>query len=296
VIKRQEDQEPLPLNEFENRVEKPPTVRNYKSLAYSDIDPARWREYTDIKLDSLWIFDSREKGNGHSFDYHGNYIPQIATQLFTRYTKQGDIVLDLFLGSGTTAIEALNRGRRCIGVELKPELVEHVRGKIPDESLDREIFALQGDSTDPQTAERVRQVLGDLGESHAQLLILHPPYWDIISFSQNPSDISNAESLEDFLDGFARVAKNGFDLLEPGRFAGLIIGDKYSSGELIPLGFLTMQVMTDTGFKLKSIVVKNIEGNEIGKGRTNNLWRYRALAGGFYLFKHEYVIIFEKPS
>ncbi|HOM72165.1 MAG TPA: DNA methyltransferase, partial [Armatimonadota bacterium] len=225
-----------------------------------------------------------------------NYIPQIATQLFTRYTKQGDIVLDLFLGSGTTAIEALNRGRRCIGVELKPELVEHVRGKIPDESLDREIFALQGDSTDPQTAERVRQVLGDLGESHAQLLILHPPYWDIISFSQNPSDISNAESLEDFLDGFARVAKNGFDLLEPGRFAGLIIGDKYSSGELIPLGFLTMQVMTDTGFKLKSIVVKNIEGNEIGKGRTNNLWRYRALAGGFYLFKHEYVIIFEKPS
>ncbi|HOP80476.1 MAG TPA: DNA methyltransferase [Armatimonadota bacterium] len=296
MIKRQEDQEPLPLNEFENRVEKPPTVRNYKSLAYSDIDPARWREYTDIKLDSLWIFDSREKGNGHSFDYHGNYIPQIATQLFTRYTKQGDIVLDLFLGSGTTAIEALNRGRRCIGVELKPELVEHVRGKIPDESLDREIFALQGDSTDPQTAERVRQVLGDLGESHAQLLILHPPYWDIISFSQNPSDISNAESLEDFLDGFARVAKNGFDLLEPGRFAGLIIGDKYSSGELIPLGFLTMQVMTDTGFKLKSIVVKNIEGNEIGKGRTNNLWRYRALAGGFYLFKHEYVIIFEKPS
>ena len=36
-------------------------------------------------------------------------------------------------------------------------------------------------------------------------------------------------------------------------------------------------------------------GNERGKGKANNLWRYRALAGGFYIFKHEYVIIFDKP-
>jgi hypothetical protein len=43
-------------------------------------------------------------------------------------------------------------------------------------------------------------------------------------------------------------------------------------------------------------VVKNIEGNERGKGRTNHLWRYRALAGGYYIFKHEYVIIFRKPG
>jgi hypothetical protein len=41
--------------------------------------------------------------------------------------------------------------------------------------------------------------------------------------------------------------------------------------------------------------VKNIEGNEFGKGRTNNLWRYRALRGGFYIFKHEYVLICQKP-
>jgi hypothetical protein len=102
--------------------------------------------------------------------------------------------------------------------------------------------------------------------------------------------------LKEFLDQFEAIAKNGYDLLQPGRFAGLVIGDKYASGELIPLGFLTMQVMTDLGFRLKSIVVKNIEGNEIGKGKTNNLWRYRALAGGFYLFKHEYVILFQKPG
>jgi hypothetical protein len=65
---------------------------------------------------------------------------------------------------------------------------------------------------------------------------------------------------------------------------------------LIPLGFWCMERANRVGFKTKAIVVKNIEGNEQGKGRTSNLWRYRAMAGGYYIFKHEYVIIFRKPA
>ena len=40
---------------------------------------------------------------------------------------------------------------------------------------------------------------------------------------------------------------------------------------------------------------KDMQGNERAKGKTANLWRYRALAGGFYIFKHEYVMVFQKP-
>ncbi len=126
------------------------------------------------------------------------------------------------------------------------------------------------------------------------LAVLHPPYADIIKFSELESDLSNCPTTDAFLDGFKRVAQNAYDTLESGRFAILVIGDKYCAGELDPLGFKCMQAMNEVGFKTKSIIVKNIEGNEIGKGRTNNLWRYRALAGGFYIFKHEYVMIFFK--
>ena len=83
--------------------------------------------------------------------------------------------------------------------------------------------------------------------------------------------------------------------LEVGRFAAVVVGDKYCAGRLIPLGFLCLQAMQDVGFELKSIIVKNIEGNEVGKGKSGNLWRYRALRGGFYIFKHEYVLICQKP-
>lgn len=266
-----------------------------RDLPYTDLDPSMWREYVGVELGSLWLFDSRDKGNGHSLDYHGNFIPQLATQLLTRYSKEGDVALDLFLGSGTTAIEAINLKRRCIGVEIQPELVCQVRSKIGEPAIDRDVFILQGDSTLSKTRDNVRLTLKRLDLTHAQFLMLHPPYWNIIQFSDHPNDISNKDSLEEFLSSFEHVARVGYDLLEPGRFAGLVIGDKYTAGELVPLGFHTMQVMMGLGFRLKSIIVKNIEGNEVGKGRTNNLWRYRALAGGFYLFKHEYVMVFQKP-
>src|SRR5581483_9986947 len=218
----------------------------------------RWKDYHDIYTDSLWIISSRNRSNGHKLDYHGNFIPQIASQTFSRYTKPGDVILDLFLGSGTSAIEAMNLGRGCIGVELKPELADHVRKKIPSKSR-ATIKIIEGDSSSDTTRKTIQEKLKAFGRTHGQLLILHPPYHDIIKFSTSDADLSNAASTEQFLTMFGRVAANGFDLLESGRFAVLIIGDKYEQGEFIPLGFLCMQEMNKVGFITKSIVVKNIE-------------------------------------
>jgi 16S rRNA G966 N2-methylase RsmD len=267
-----------------------------KKKPWSDIDLNRWREYEDIQTDSLWLYGNRARGDGHQLDYHGNFIPQIATQIFTRYTQAQDIVLDMFLGSGTSAIEAARLGRRCIGIELKPELVEHVRSKIDPALLDSHIHLLQGSSAAEDTVPNIQARLQAIGSEFVQLLMLHPPYADIIRFSDKSEDLSNAPSTEAFLDGFEAVATNGYHLLAPGRFAALVIGDKYASGQLVPLGFLCMERMNRVGFKTKAIIVKNIEGNEKGKGRDANLWRYRALAGGYYIFKHEYVMVFFKPE
>ncbi|MCX8053180.1 MAG: site-specific DNA-methyltransferase [Armatimonadetes bacterium] len=268
--------------------------RRPHKLPYSDIDLARWKDYDHVLTDSLWLLKSRKNTNGHKLDYHGNFIPQIAEQMMLRYTKENDIVVDWFLGSGTSAIEAVNLNRRLIGVELKPDLVEYVRSKLPAEALVSQVKLIQGDSTTAEAKEAVRSALVKMGCWAAQLSILHPPYADIIKFSDLEGDLSNSGSTEEFLMLFAKVAQNAYETLEKDRFAALVIGDKYSNGELVPLGFKCMQVMNEVGFKTKSIIVKNIEGNEIAKGKSNNLWRYRALAGGFYVFKHEYVMVFVK--
>jgi DNA modification methylase len=268
-----------------------------KILAYSDIDVSRWREYEHIETGSLWLFNGRDRQNGHQLDYHGNCVPQILTQLISRYTKPGDVILDLFLGSGTSAIEAVNLGRLAIGVELKLDMAQYVRAKLEEQDKADQVVIINGDSSNAKwTGRAIHRALSGFEREQVQFLFLHPPYADIIRFSESENDLSNAVSTEHFLDMFEQVCHLGYETLEPGRFAGLVIGDKYADGELIPLGFLCMERMNRAGFKTKSIIVKNISGNEKAKGRMNNLWRYRALVGGFYIFKHEYVFIMQKPK
>ena len=269
-------------------------VKPVKTTKYSDINLNEWKNYDHIKTDTLWEFPNRLKEGGHSNEYHGNYIPQIAQQLYERFTKKNDIVLDMFFGSGTSGIEAINMNRRCIGVELKEDLAESVSEKFTPKQLVTDVNIICADSTTELAKEKIKARLDIMGEEQAQLLILHPPYDDIIKFSDKKEDLSNCATTEKFYDLFELVAKNGYDLLEKGRFAALIIGDKYANSQLIHLGFECMKRMNNVGFITKSIIVKDMQGNERAKGKTANLWRYRALAGGFYIFKHEYVMLFQK--
>lgn len=266
-----------------------------KTTPYSDINLKNWRDYDHIKTDTLWEFPTRLREHGHSNEYHGNYIPQIAQQLYERYTKAQDVVLDLFFGSGTSGIEAINMNRRCIGVELKDDLAESVSTKFTAKQLVTDVNIICADSASKLAYDKILARLEIMGEKKAQFLILHPPYDDIIKFSDKKEDLSNCESTEQFYELFAKVAKNGYDLLEKKRFAALIIGDSYKNSQVQPLGFECMKRMNNLGFITKSIIVKDIQGNERAKGKTANLWRYRALAGGFSIFKHEYVMIFQKP-
>lgn len=266
-----------------------------KTTKYSDINLKKWRDYAHILTGTLWQFPSRLKEHGHSNEYHGNYIPQIAQQMYERYTKKGDVVLDLFFGSGTSGIEAVNMDRRCIGVELKPELAESVSEKFTPKQLVTDVNIICADSASETAVDKIKARLEIMGEEKAQFLMLHPPYDDIIKFSDKKEDLSNCATTEEFYDLFEKVAQNGYDMLEKGRFACLIIGDSYKNSEVQPLGFECMDRMRKIGFKLKSTIVKDIQGNERGKGRTANLWRYRALAGGFSIFTHEYLFVFQKP-
>lgn len=262
-----------------------------KINSINDINLNRWKEYDDIMLDSLWVIDKRESAGVHSAGYWGNFIPQIPNQMMRRYTKKGDWVLDTFAGSGTTFIEGKRLGRNVIGNELQPEVAKKARDLVSLEpnrySITTEIVVGDSVSIDYQ------KLLAQYGQRSAQFIIMHPPYFDIIKFSEEPRDLSNASTLETFLEMIGKVVENASKVLDRGRYLALVIGDKYEKGEWLPLGFLTMNEVLSRGFTLKSIIVKNFE-ETTGKRQQKELWQYRALVGGFYIFKHEYIFLFKK--
>jgi SAM-dependent methyltransferase len=255
---------------------------------FNDIDMENWKD-SEVWTDSLWIIPQRDASGKHDGSYHGNFVPQIPHQLMLRYTRKDD-VLDPFIGSGTSAFEAESQGRNLIGIDIRPDLVEKLDEKVG--RLHNFFEFIVGDSADPGTFEQVQKILEDQGRTECQLAILHPPYHDIIRFSEDERDLSNAATAEQFLSEFAAVVKNTLTVLQKGGYLAIVIGDKYSHGQWHPLGFYCMNEVLQLGPTLKSVIVKNMEGNRKKRGM-HSIWRYRALASDYYIFKHEYILVFK---
>jgi DNA modification methylase len=262
-----------------------------------EVDAKNWRDYDDITTSSLWIIGSRSRDGVHTGKYHGNFVPQIPYQAIRRFTKPGDVVLDTFAGSGTTLIEARRLGRHGIGIELVDSIATEARRLIDSAGNPYQTWqeVIKGDSANIQTIEEVRRLLEAKERHQVQLLVMHPPYHDIIKFSDDPHDLSNMPTVPEFLEAFRKVVCHTYDLLEPKHFLVVVIGDIYSNKEWTPLGFRTMEAVQSVGYTLKSIVVKNMEGNR-AKRNLQNLWRQRAFKGNYYIFKHEYVLFFQKTG
>ncbi len=258
----------------------------------NDLDLSNWKELTDVWTDTLWIIPNRDNSGAHNGHYHGNFVPQIPHQLLMRYTKQGDFVLDPFAGSGTTLIEAQRMGRNSIGIELQETVAAEAIERIHSES--RPGIVADTFVDDSRTFDTNR-ILETYKIQNVQFVIFHPPYWDIIKFSDDENDLSNSKTLESFLENFRQVVRNTTAILENRRYCALVIGDKYAKGQIVPLGFYCMQVMQQEGLVLKATIVKNFEETK-GKSNQQALWKRRALQNGLYIFKHEYIFVFRKEA
>ena len=258
--------------------------------SFNDLNLDNWKQ-SDILTDSLWIISERDKSGKHDGFYHGNFIPQIPHQFILRYTKKDEVVLDPFLGSGTTAYEAESLNRNFIGIDIQKKLTDYVNKNIEPKNNFSELIT--GDSTKGETFEKVKIILRNHKRKNVQLVILHPPYTDIIRFSNLKDDLSNMKSLKGFLDKFSDVLKNTIEILDNGRYLCIVIGDAYKAGKWIPLGFYCMNEAQKLGLTLKSVIIKNMAGNR-AKQNKEGIWRYRALTSDYYIFKHEYIFIFKK--
>lgn len=160
-------------------------------------------------------------------------------RLIRFFTKQGNLVLDPFVGIGSTLKACAVDQRRGIGVELNPTFATLARRR-----LETEVQDLLTPTDDQQVLEGdARDVLPTIPTDSVDFIVTSPPYWNILNkqdhkvrqervvnglatnYGSDPRDLGNLKSYTDFLQQLTAVFKECHRTLRAGRYAAIVVSD-----------------------------------------------------------------------
>ncbi len=242
-------------------------------------------EKFELETTTLWSFPERGKWATHQPNFRGNWAPQIPRNLILRYSKPKDLVLDQMCGCGTTLIECKLTGRNAIGLDINPKMVETTKNNLKfdvGEDVPKvEITAKEGDARN----------LKDVKDNSIDLIVTHPPYADIIKYSDGKieGDLSNIHDIDKFYDEMKKVSAECYRVLKPKKYCGILIGDTRRKTYFISIAYQVMQGFLGVGFKLKEDVIKH-QWN----CTTTPYWSQKSKDYNFLLIMHEHLFVFEK--
>lgn len=235
------------------------------------------------EITTAWSFPERGNWATHNPKYRGNFAPQIPRNLMLKYSKEGDFILDPMVGSGTTLIEAKLLHRNADGIDINPEAVEISKKALDFEyktKFKQNVF--RGDARD----------LSKYNNDAIDLIITHPPYLNIVQYSQNKiaEDLSSISNIPDFFTEIKIIAQELFRVLKENHYCAILMGDTRKAQHYIPLSYYLLQTFLKAGFILKEEIIKAQHNCVYSKK-----WVQSAAKYNFYLIMHEHLFVFRKP-
>jgi len=250
----------------------------------TNIKITKWEpEDFELEMTTVWSFPKRGDWATHDAKWRGNWSPYIPRNILLRYSNEGDLVIDQFAGGGTTLVEAKLLNRDIIGVDVNDVALNRCREKVDfeREGANGKVFIHKGDARN----------LDFVSDVSIDLICTHPPYADIIHYSENMDiahDLSNF-GVKDFLKEMESVAAESYRVLKKGKFCAILMGDTRQKGHIIPMSFEVMKIFESAGFKTKEIIIK-----EQHNCKATGYWKTNSVKYNFLLIAHEYLFIFKK--
>jgi len=251
----------------------------------------------DFKEEQTTIWSFKQRGNWatHSGEYRGNWSPYIPRNVILKYSKPGELVLDYFCGAGTTAVECKLLGRKCIAFDINDKAIELAKKNVDFNTLLQQLTfndeKKYSQILEPELLVGDARDLSFLQDNSIDLICAHPPYANILHYTDSKEGDLSFFDVDEFLEEMAKVAKESFRLLKPGRQCAILIGDTRRKKHVIPLGFKLIKVYLDAGFKLRELIIKRQHNC-----KTTGFWYANSIKYNFLLLAHEYLPIFEKPK
>ena len=285
-----------------------------------DLDGKSWTKF------SLSIWDIIKTKNENVLKHPAMFPLELCERLIRIYAPYGGVVLDPFMGSGSTLVAAKSLARHGIGIELNSDYVKMAKKRLKmtvwarkvreNESSQQNLLEVDGikesksyfNGEIPREKESIIHngnsiIIDRLVEPESvDLVITSPPYWDILNqkrtadykeirnYSEDGYDLGNIQDYGEFINKLGNVFEKCFMVLKPGGHCIVVVMDLRKKDKFFPFHSDIADEMKKRGFKFEDIIIWN---------RLREYNNLRSL-GYPYVFRvnkiHEYILIFKKEN
>jgi len=221
---------------------------------------------------TLWDYPSQDYGEGQQgkAGYKGATPSYIIWNLLQRYTKEKDLVVDCFAGSGTTLDVARDLNRRALGYDVHPTR--------------KDIFKVDARKLPPELTAKV------------DFVFIDPPYSTHLDYGDDPRDIGKLDASDPkYYDAMEQAFREAHRLLKPDKVLALYVSDSYVHGSpprFYPIGFELFSRMLSVGFAPLDIVSVTRHNKTLEMGN----YRKAAEEGNYFLRGFNYLFIMNKRA
>lgn len=253
----------------------------------------------------VWQFNYEGRDIRNKKIHPATFPISMARRVIELFSHKGELVLDPFVGSGTTLVAAQDSARNAVGVDLKQDYVDASKSRLGFVSLEAtEQLAICDDA---------RNIPYYLNDNTVSLIFTSPPYANLLNrkrlnksrrthdrkndqylkveqYSQDPRDVGTLP-LEQYADQMANIFQGLLPLLKPKAHCVVNVPDMWWEDKRITIHIALVESFSRIGYELRNIIIwdrTNIV-NRIGIfGWPNN---YITMGTTF-----EYLLDFRRPS
>lgn len=221
-------------------------------------------------------------GRGGAAGALSKFPQNIGRAVVLLYTKPYDVIVDPFAGHNSRMELCVKELRHYYGQDLSHnfmdfnrERADYLRAKFPEVTIQLK----EG----PSQTFQYPDCVGDF-------TLTSPPYYDIEIYGDEPEQLGNMPTYEQFIEQMSIIAKENFRVLKPGAFCVYFINDFRRKGRFIPYHIDTFNFLVKAGFVPWDMLISDL-GRTFRSAFVAQIVEQRILPK-----RHEYGVIMRKPG
>ena len=224
----------------------------------NNLDPKTW-----LKFQKSWFIHTPPPRKKGVLRHPAKFPETLAQEFIEFFTKEGQIILDPMVGTGSSMVAALRSSRNSIGIELNQNYVDIANQAILDE---REILGADAENLTSQlihgNALNIQEYFVEYNMPTVDYVITSPPYWDMlhakgaqtqknrrkkpdldILYSDDPEDLGNIHDYDQFLEKLVEVYAAIKPCVNPRGYITIIVKNIKKGGKIFPLAWDLARIM-----------------------------------------------------